>query len=303
MVGGTRIHRQIHERALVEMKEREEFLLGEENTSPAARTLFVSLDRADAIIEGGPDVSSEDELGCPTCRGYTWVFAFLLGRRNLCGILFCRGCDFEFSFHAIHTIGLKFTIDKHTKSMVPLRVLSRTNLARFALSTSSISFLSFRLRTLKLSCRSFSHPDPLFSITSALFLQNTRGGIPLRDLARCTEAQKCLFVSPLLATLTHSVSRKSFPCHSYANTRDRGVTVAPVSRAIFLATRHSPLSCYPSLPPSHALRRLRVLCVSALSFASILLALCFHTLTNCFSRNSLVLITIRIARGVTPSHA
>jgi hypothetical protein len=34
------------------MKEREEFLLGEENTSPAARTLFVSLDRADAIIEG-----------------------------------------------------------------------------------------------------------------------------------------------------------------------------------------------------------------------------------------------------------
>jgi hypothetical protein len=36
------------------MKEREEFLLGEENTSPAARTLFVSLDRADAIIEGAP---------------------------------------------------------------------------------------------------------------------------------------------------------------------------------------------------------------------------------------------------------
>src|SRR5216684_4907933 len=38
------------------MKEREEFLLGEENTSPAARTLFVSLDRADAIIEGAPGV-------------------------------------------------------------------------------------------------------------------------------------------------------------------------------------------------------------------------------------------------------
>jgi hypothetical protein len=104
---------------------------------------------------GGPDVSPGDEFGCPTCRGYTWVFAFLLGRRNLCGILFCRGCDFEFSFHAIHTIGLKFTIDKHTAPMVPLRVLSRTNLARFALSTSSISFLSFRLRTLDLSLRSF----------------------------------------------------------------------------------------------------------------------------------------------------
>jgi hypothetical protein len=38
------------------MKEREEFLLGEENTSPAARTLFVSLDRADAIIEGASGV-------------------------------------------------------------------------------------------------------------------------------------------------------------------------------------------------------------------------------------------------------
>ena len=34
------------------------------------------------------------------------------------------------------------------------------------------------LRTLDLSLRSFSHSDPLFSITSALFLQNTRGGIP-----------------------------------------------------------------------------------------------------------------------------
>jgi hypothetical protein len=27
---------------------------------------------------GGPDVSPEDEFGCPTCRGYTWVFAFAL---------------------------------------------------------------------------------------------------------------------------------------------------------------------------------------------------------------------------------
>src|SRR6266446_9570456 len=70
MVGGTRIHRQIHERALVEMKEREEFLLGEENTRPAARTLFVSLDRADAIIEGAPDVDfTSGSLG----SGVTWV--------------------------------------------------------------------------------------------------------------------------------------------------------------------------------------------------------------------------------------
>src|SRR5712692_7742800 len=135
----------------------------------------------------------------------------------------------EFSFHGIQTIGLKFTIDKDTASMVPLHVLSRTNLAGSSPSisfTSSISFASFRLRTLKLSCRSFSDSRPLFSITSALFSQNTRGGTPLPELVRCTEAQKCLFVSPLLATLTHSLSRKSFPCHSYANTWDGGATVA-----------------------------------------------------------------------------
>src|SRR5712692_8372104 len=85
----------------------------------------------------------------------------------------------EFSFHGIQTIGLKFTIDKDTASMVPLRVLSRTNLAGSSPSisfTSSISFASFRLRTLDLSLRSFSPLDPLFSITSALFSQNTGGG-------------------------------------------------------------------------------------------------------------------------------
>src|SRR6266851_7242136 len=144
-----------------------------------------------------------------------------VGLRFLAG---AQGVVFEFSFHAIHSIGLKFTIDKYIASIVPLRVLSRTNLAERTSLTSSISFISFRLRTLKLSCRSFCGSRPLFSITSALFLQNTRGGIPLREFVRCTEAQKCLFVSPLLATLTHSVSRKSFTCHSYANTRDMGVT-------------------------------------------------------------------------------
>src|SRR6266851_4377019 len=124
--------------------------------------------------------------------------------------------------------------------MVAFRVLSRTNLAERTFFTSSISFTSFRLRTLKLSCRSFSDSRPLFSITSALFSQNTRGGIPLRDLVRCTEAQKRLFVSPLLATLTHYSSRKSFPCHSYANTRDGGVTIAPVSASVSLCLDGNP---------------------------------------------------------------
>ena len=58
------------------------------------------------------------------------------------------------------------------------------------------------------------------------------GGVPLPELVPCTEAQKCLFVSPLFAALTHSVSRKSFPCHSYANTRDGGATTAPVSASV-----------------------------------------------------------------------
>jgi hypothetical protein len=53
MVGGTRLHRWIHERALVEIKEREKILSGKKKASPAARTVYVSLDRADAIIEGG----------------------------------------------------------------------------------------------------------------------------------------------------------------------------------------------------------------------------------------------------------
>src|SRR5713226_1872088 len=72
--------------------------------------------------------------------------------------------------------------------MVPLRVLSRTDFAESSPSnslSSSISFTSFRLRTLFLSLRSFSHADPLFSITSALFWQNTRGGIPPFILSLC----------------------------------------------------------------------------------------------------------------------
>src|SRR5260370_1736306 len=61
----------------------------------------------------------------------------------------------------------------------------------------------------------------------------TQTRVPLRELARCTEAQKCLSVTPLFATLTHSVSRLSFPCHSYANTRDGDTTV--VSQSFFFS--------------------------------------------------------------------
>jgi hypothetical protein len=59
-----------------------------------------------------------------------------------------------------------------------------------------------------------------------LFAKHPGGGYLSADLC-CTEAQKCPSASPLFATLTHSVSRKSFACHSYANTRDGGVTPPP----------------------------------------------------------------------------
>jgi hypothetical protein len=57
MVGGTRFTARFTKRALVEMKEeeREKILIGEEKNEPlAARKLEVSLDRADAFIEGAP---------------------------------------------------------------------------------------------------------------------------------------------------------------------------------------------------------------------------------------------------------
>jgi hypothetical protein len=52
MVGGTRFTARFTQRALVAMKEREKILSGEEKTSRPARQLFVSLDRADNVIEG-----------------------------------------------------------------------------------------------------------------------------------------------------------------------------------------------------------------------------------------------------------
>jgi hypothetical protein len=113
--------------------------------------------------------------------------------------------------------------------------------------TSHKSRLFMLLCTLKLSCSFFSYPRPLFSIVCGLFDKNTRGGVPLPDLHGSqftnrklrrsrAKTQTCPPVSPLPATLTHSQSRKSFPCPSYANTRDGGAT----PRKFFspLATRH-----------------------------------------------------------------
>ena len=59
------------QRALVEMKETAKALLSKnKNELPAARTLYVSLDRADNVIEGGPGLTRRDGFGCAHPRLY-----------------------------------------------------------------------------------------------------------------------------------------------------------------------------------------------------------------------------------------
>jgi hypothetical protein len=54
MVGGTSFHRWIHEASPGRNAgKRKDSSRKKKKTSPAARTVQVSLDRADAIIEGG----------------------------------------------------------------------------------------------------------------------------------------------------------------------------------------------------------------------------------------------------------
>jgi len=121
--------------------------------------------------------------------------------------------------------------------VVWLRVLSRTNLADAARHSSLNSRLFILLQTLLRS----EEKQPLYNQANPNSFHKTPGvRVPLCVGCR-TEAQKCLSVSPLLATLTHFVSRKSFPCHSYANTRDRGATLAPNLSSNLLSdfSRHS----------------------------------------------------------------
>jgi len=110
----------------------------------------------------------------------------------------------------------------------------------------------------------------------ASFCKSPGWGVPTREFVRCTEAQKCPFVSPLVATLTYSLSRKSFPCHSYTNTRDGGVTVASVSASMSLCLCGNPNFARPF--PIRLPRSARG--------------------TNCFSRNSFIFKSIHIPGGV-----
>jgi hypothetical protein len=74
--------------------------------------------------------------------------------------------------------------------------------------------------------RHFPHPvltvshKGMHEITSTLFLQNTRGGIPPQEIVPCPNPKKPAPVSPFPATLMHSCSRKSCVCRSYENTWD-----------------------------------------------------------------------------------
>src|SRR5258708_21500359 len=119
-------------------------------------------------------------------------------------------------------------------------VLSRRNLADPARRSSPNPRLFILLRTLLRSEKTqlfYNRANPHD------FCKTPGVGVPLHA-GRCTEAKKCPSVSPLPATLTHSVSRKSFRCNSYANTLDRGVT-PPLKSFSPLATHNSPLTLTP----------------------------------------------------------
>jgi hypothetical protein len=116
--------------------------------------------------------------------------------------------------------------------------------------TTHKSRLFMRLRALFLSCSSFPDADPLFSITSGLFVKNTRGGIPLPDIhesqvtshksrpSSCAESQKRASVSPFSPLLQTPCRVTPFPA-THTQTLGMGVSSFPNF------SRHSPLAtCY-----------------------------------------------------------
>ena len=145
-------------------------------------------------------------------------------------------------------LNLQFTLDKHTASTVPFRVLSRTNLAYSPVTPALSPYVSEICGLFNSLCALFSTPVVCFQQLADSFCKTPGVGVPLCDAARCTGAQKCLSVSPLPATLTHSLSRKSFSlpllrkhpgygCHGCSYS-------APICSAILLATRHSSLATF-----------------------------------------------------------
>ncbi len=142
-------------------------------------------------------------------------------------------------------------------------MLSRTNLVDRLSSTSSISFTSFRLRTLFRSLRSFSRPDPLFSITSALFLQNTRGCGCLKN--------RPFRISDFPTLSLHSVAivATEHPAKDANPERPSGVEGSQSAHS-----RHSPLATFPRPLFSCSYKSL----VTASRFTSFLFSRTYKTL-------------------------
>ena len=107
-----------------------------------------------------------------------------------------------------------------------------------SLATRHGPFVSIGLQTLILSLRSFSHPQSFVINNFRTLFAKHPGWHPLRAFVHCIAAQKRHSASPLFATLTHSVSRKSFPCHSYENTRD-GYPTTPELWSVNTAPRNA----------------------------------------------------------------
>jgi hypothetical protein len=104
-----------------------------------------------------------------------------------------------------------------------------TNLAYIAYSTSfpsSISFNSFRLRALELSCPSFFNSRHLFSIACSLFSQNTGGGIPPQNIIRGIEAKKANHAGPFL-TFDFQWSTADLPLTSFPTTHTKSPLASP----------------------------------------------------------------------------
>ncbi len=190
--------------------------------------------------------------------------------------------------------------------MLPFRVFSQTNLVGTgrpsSLNPRPVNLLQ-PLVQLPKSQLLYNQADP------ASFCKTPGVGVPLRKLARYTEVQKCLLVSPLFATLTHSVSRKSFACHSYENTRDGAPQCfsaeSPFRPHMCQMVPLSPMASvdcayFPSRRGCTTPARFRFFCVCG---KPNWLVLCFHTRlprsargTNPFSRNSFLFTSIQNPR-------
>jgi len=113
-------------------------------------------------------------------------------------------------------------------------------------------------------------------------LSTVDGRCPL-NFRRATEAPKRAPVTPLFATLTDSLSRKSFRCHSYANTRGVGIP-----RSIFHSRFGTPGSTPGAKSPKFC--ALASVCAKSLRIRSY----------GKYARNSFIIRSYKIPRGVVP---